>query len=59
MKARIRGIRFTVGQRRVAIALFCGERWYRLSSWRNYPLFRKFKKTPGFHIGPIMFWDGS
>lgn len=35
------------------IAQECGQKWYRLHSWRSGKLFRTFKS--GFAIGPIMF----
>lgn len=41
------------------IGTMCGERWYWLNSWKNYPLFWADKKFKGFGIGPILFWDGS
>lgn len=41
------------------IAMMCGERWYRRSSWQNYPLFWKLKRGWGFGIGPILIWDGT
>ena len=59
MKIMIRAARFTIGERRFAVAMFCGERWYSPVSWRRYTLFGRLKSTPGFHIGPIMFWNGS
>lgn len=33
----------------------CGQKWYRLSSWRQCKLFRKLPNGLGFAIGPIMF----
>lgn len=48
------------------IGVECGQRWWRLSSWRRWSFFekkywwdvkpRKFKDGSGFAIGPIMFW---
>lgn len=33
---------------------FCGERIFRLRSWKSYPFFKK--SSNGFSIGPILFW---
>lgn len=48
-----------VGNRSLAVGVFCGERWYRTSSWRRYKYFGRLPSASGFHIGPIVFWDGS
>lgn len=42
-----------------AIGTMCGERWYKIQSWRNYPFFWKLTGSWGFGIGPILIWDGS
>jgi len=41
------------------INMFFGEKWWSLKSWRRYTLFGKLDVCTGFHIGPIMFWDGK
>ncbi|QJD49788.1 hypothetical protein SEA_CLUBPENGUIN_64 [Streptomyces phage ClubPenguin] len=48
-----------VVRRNFAIGMMCGESWYRLSSWRNYPLVWKLKNDWGFGIGPILIWSGK
>jgi hypothetical protein len=42
---------------KIKVGVMCGERLYRLSSWKTYPLF--WRSRFGFGIGPILFWDGS
>jgi hypothetical protein len=59
VKIYIRAAKVQIGNRRFAIAVFHGERWWKLSSWTHYTLVGRLETTPGFHIGPLMFWDGS
>lgn len=43
----------------IGVSTFCGERWYRLSSWKAYskPLIKRLGVwDTGFRIGPILFW---
>lgn len=37
---------------------YCGERWYRISSWKAYskPLIKKLQWDKGFQVGPFLFW---
>lgn len=59
MKVMMRPARFSVGKRQFAVGVFCGERWYRLSSWTQYGIYGRLKSCSGFHVGPILFWDGK
>lgn len=53
----------------IKIATECGQRWWRLSSWRRWDsstrkyksnvYIRRFRDGSGFAIGPIMFWRTS
>lgn len=59
MKIHIRAAKIHAGNHQFAVAMFCGESWYKISSWRHYDLFGRLETARGFHIGPVMFWDGS
>jgi hypothetical protein len=45
-------------RRHFAIGIMCGERLFRLRSWKRYPLVWKLKNDWGFGIGPILIWSG-
>lgn len=46
------------------IKMMCGEKLFRLNSWKIYPLLWSLSKktngeAKGLGIGPILIWDGS
>ena len=41
-------------KRRWRVGVECGQRWWRLRSWRRCRLFRRLPSGAGFAVGPIM-----
>lgn len=39
------------------VTTYCGARWYRLSDWKLYPLFRKMDGA--FSVGPIFVFTAA
>jgi hypothetical protein len=60
MKARFKSARLMVNDKPVAaIGVMCGERLFRLHSWRTYPIVWKPKGSWGIGVGPLLFWNGD